>query len=214
MVRINLCPRPQPVWTIYRLTSPSGKVYIGQTIDTIQQRWREHKNRRGCLKIHGAIKKYGPANFLVEKICSAESWQEADRIETRLIEAHDSIARGYNITAGGRGRRNPPSLWCKRNHYNDRNTRGACAACEREGALASYHRNREKERAASLAYYHTHQKDDPGAELLKERSRTNTRKYRQRHPERVKQRKTAWRIRNKEKINAQQRARRAAACQK
>ena len=49
---------------IYRLVFPSGKCYVGQTIGTVQARWRGHKNssnKKGanCRLLKNAIAKYG-----------------------------------------------------------------------------------------------------------------------------------------------------------
>jgi hypothetical protein len=45
---------------IYRIESPSGKSYIGQTKRCIEERWKEHTACRGsCILVENAIKKYG-----------------------------------------------------------------------------------------------------------------------------------------------------------
>lgn len=52
---------------IYKLTSPSGKHYIGQTTD-IDKRLKHYK-RVDCktqVKLFRAIEKYGFENFLIE----------------------------------------------------------------------------------------------------------------------------------------------------
>lgn len=53
---------------IYKYTSPSGKVYIGQTIDEKKRR-KEFRNlniKYAGRKINHARKKYGPENFEYE----------------------------------------------------------------------------------------------------------------------------------------------------
>ena len=54
---------------IYKLTSPSGKCYIGQS-KNIYQRFRDHKraNKHKHCKLYVAIKKYGYENFKKEII--------------------------------------------------------------------------------------------------------------------------------------------------
>ena len=43
---------------IYKITNKiNGKVYIGQTVNSLQQRWREHRNARDKNLFHNAIRK-------------------------------------------------------------------------------------------------------------------------------------------------------------
>ena len=50
---------------IYKLVSPSGKVYIGQTSRTFEKRFKEHcSGTSGGTIIEKALKKYGPENFI------------------------------------------------------------------------------------------------------------------------------------------------------
>ncbi len=47
--------------SIYKLTSPSGKVYIGKA-SNLSMRWKKHKENaeRGTIsKLYAAIRKYG-----------------------------------------------------------------------------------------------------------------------------------------------------------
>ncbi len=58
---------------IYMITSPSGKIYIGSTID-IDQRWIRYK-RLTCshqTKLYRSLKKYGPENHVFEIIWAGE----------------------------------------------------------------------------------------------------------------------------------------------
>jgi hypothetical protein len=94
---------------VYRVThQPSGKVYIGQSIDPFA-RWRSHlataKSDRKCLYLHNAIRKHGPATFTWELLEAHSSQEAVDEAEVRLIAQHESTNRdkGYNITAGGSG---------------------------------------------------------------------------------------------------------------
>lgn len=96
------------VWSIYQACSPSGKIYIGQTVKAIQERWGHHvwrANHGGSYSIHAAIRKYGAENFVVIKIDTAPSKKMADVLERKLIARYRSNERefGYNLTAGGDG---------------------------------------------------------------------------------------------------------------
>jgi group I intron endonuclease len=90
---------------IYRLTSPSGKCYIGQSWN-IRNRLNYYKNGK-CnptqRKIYAAVRKYGPENFKYEIIDVCETQPEMDAKEIYYIEFYNTIKNGYNIYPGGRG---------------------------------------------------------------------------------------------------------------
>jgi group I intron endonuclease len=84
----------------------SDKVYVGQTWNNIYDRLIEHKRCARkcfnlCVKLERAIRKYGEANFLIEKLDDAETQKEADSLEDFYILAGDTIKNGYNIRRGG-----------------------------------------------------------------------------------------------------------------
>jgi len=86
---------------IYKLTSPSGKCYIGQSTN-IHQRFREHRRDKKYkhAKLYNAINKYGYDNFKREIIetCSIE---ELDKREKFWIQSYDAVDSGYNCDYGG-----------------------------------------------------------------------------------------------------------------
>lgn len=90
---------------IYKITNRiNGKVYIGQTIYTLEHRWKQHlKNARNGVKTHfySAIRKYGEENFEPEIICSADTKEELNLLETHYIQEYNSIDVGYNMIDGG-----------------------------------------------------------------------------------------------------------------
>lgn len=101
---------------IYKLTSPSGKVYIGQTKNTIELRWNQHirswerwKRERtkkgGSTKLYFALDKYPPENWKIEILCKCSLREELDEKEEYYIQSYNSIEDGYNITKGGSGRK-------------------------------------------------------------------------------------------------------------
>jgi group I intron endonuclease len=94
---------------IYSYKSPSGKFYIGQTIDE-EKRKREHKSMSDkCRKFNNAIKKYGFENFKYLKIFKFKSDDSeylhfiSDKLEQKLIKRYNSYNKGYNMTLGGKG---------------------------------------------------------------------------------------------------------------
>lgn len=80
----------------------NGEKYIGQTIQTLQERFRKEGNGyKACTKFYNAIQKYGWDNF--EHIvleCGLDD-EEMDYKEKYWISYYDSIAKGYNIDLGG-----------------------------------------------------------------------------------------------------------------
>lgn len=96
------------VGIIYKITcSINGKVYIGQTTETIEQRLERHfkmafAEEKPKIKFQRAIKKYGKENFIIEEIDRASS-KELDEKEKSWIAKYNSIKSGYNTALGGEG---------------------------------------------------------------------------------------------------------------
>lgn len=100
---------------IYKITnSINGKIYIGQTAVSIEQRFNGHKIALEAYKedkykhkshLYNAMSVYGFENFYIEQIDSADSPEELNELEKYYIEnlntRDDSI--GYNIAPGGFG---------------------------------------------------------------------------------------------------------------
>lgn len=84
---------------IYKHTSPSGKHYIGQTVN-IKNRWKPSAYKQ-CHKFYRAIEKYGWENITHEIICVCHTPHEANEKEMFYIQHYDSINNGYNILVGG-----------------------------------------------------------------------------------------------------------------
>lgn len=92
---------------IYKVTNLiNGKVYIGQTIQTVQNRWYRHCGKSGIsqaeLNTHfkRAILKYGKENFKIETIEDCDS-SLLNKREKYYISYFDSYNNGYNSTLGG-----------------------------------------------------------------------------------------------------------------
>lgn len=88
---------------IYKLTSPSGKLYIGQSWK-IKNRFGNYKRlnfNKKQIKLYNAIKKYGGLNFKYEIIDICETQTEMDNKENFYIELYDSVKHGYNVRYGG-----------------------------------------------------------------------------------------------------------------
>lgn len=91
---------------IYIITNDiNNKVYIGQTIQTLKQRWQQHCRKpfskaESNMLIKRAILKYGKEHFFIKEIekCSVEN---LDAREIHYIKLYDSVNTGYNLTKGG-----------------------------------------------------------------------------------------------------------------
>lgn len=88
---------------IYKITNQiNGKVYIGQSIKSIKERFKRHINdaMNNILDTHfaRAIRKYGADVFLLELIDEAENQEELNEKEKYYIQKYNSINEGYNET--------------------------------------------------------------------------------------------------------------------
>lgn len=98
-----------PNGIIYKYTSPSGKCYIGQTINSLDRRARANGvGYKHCPAFYKAIQKYGFQNFTCEilKTVTADSLksvgEQLNVWEQYYIELYNSLSpNGYNIRAGG-----------------------------------------------------------------------------------------------------------------
>ena len=94
---------------VYKYTSPSGKVYIGQTLNEERRRkeFFNLNNSYGGRKINFARQKYKPENFKYEILFSSDfntiedANNKLNEMESYYIDIYDSIEKGYNITLGG-----------------------------------------------------------------------------------------------------------------
>lgn len=101
------------LYKIYKYTSPSGGVYIGQTHNDIETRAR--KNGAQYLTVNKetgeyyqpaiaqAIVKYGWDSFQKEILYSGLTSEEADEKEKELIREYKEKGVCYNICSGGKG---------------------------------------------------------------------------------------------------------------
>jgi group I intron endonuclease len=91
--------------SIYKITCKlDGKIYIGQTVAPVLERFARHCRKEGRCKIYikNAIQKHGKESFIFEEIYSAFDKQELDRAEQYFIKSYKCTApAGYNLTAGG-----------------------------------------------------------------------------------------------------------------
>jgi len=96
---------------IYKITNKiNGHIYIGQTIFSLEKRWREHENasyrenKEQNLPLHRAIRKYGSKNFTKEIIEECDNNTLNDK-EIYWISFYNSYKnpQHYNASPGGQG---------------------------------------------------------------------------------------------------------------
>lgn len=94
---------------IYKIVNKiNGKIYIGKTLKTIQERFNEHcndykKDRNEKRPLYSAMNKYGIENFYIEEVEKCLD-SEIDNREKYWIEYYNSFKNGYNATLGGDGK--------------------------------------------------------------------------------------------------------------
>lgn len=93
-----------PKTGIYKITSPSGKIYIGQSID-IEKRWEWYKKIRckSQIKLYNSLKKHGvdPHKFEIIEECNKNKMDER---EIYWGNQYDVLNNGLNLRLGnGKG---------------------------------------------------------------------------------------------------------------
>ena len=88
-------------YSIYKITSPSGKVYIGQSCQ-VQERIKWYKR---CASdqpaIYNSIKKYGYDNHIFEILFNNLTKDEVNQKEIELIKVYKDLDISLNIADGG-----------------------------------------------------------------------------------------------------------------
>ena len=95
---------------IYKIQNKiNGKIYIGQTINSIEKRFGSHikaaNNKKNNSIIYKAIRKYGVQSFEVSVIDEAKDKETLNEKEKYWIKFYNSmdLAIGYNMAPGGEG---------------------------------------------------------------------------------------------------------------
>lgn len=90
-------------WSVYKHTTPSGKVYIGITHQKPESRWLYGYGYKYNQHFWRAIVKYGWDNIEHEIIATRKTQAEAEALERELIFKYKSYDReyGYNRDLGG-----------------------------------------------------------------------------------------------------------------
>ena len=85
------------------INKTNGKKYIGQTKQSLDQRFRCGEGYKKSPKFYGAIKKYGWDGFEHILLFDGLTLKEANKKEEELIKKYDTTndSNGYNIACGG-----------------------------------------------------------------------------------------------------------------
>jgi group I intron endonuclease len=80
----------------------NNQCYIGQTIQNLEERWRQHKKiSSNCIYLKNAFKKYGFENFNFKLICICFD-KDLNKFEIDYIKKYNSLVpNGYNLKKGG-----------------------------------------------------------------------------------------------------------------
>lgn len=89
---------------IYKITSPSGKIYIGQSVN-IHARFKSYKNKKitnNQTKLERSFKKYGHKNHVLEviELCDKSKLNEREIFYIKKFNSFES-EHGLNLKAGG-----------------------------------------------------------------------------------------------------------------
>lgn len=101
---------------VYKILNPiNGKIYIGQTIQRLKERKKDHRGLQDRLKhlvLYRALRKYGFDSFEWEIIHYAKDKSELDKMEEYYINHYKTMnpEHGYNLTYGGEGGLHPPEI--------------------------------------------------------------------------------------------------------
>lgn len=170
-------------YIVYKHISPSNKVYIGITKQTLKARWKKGKGYSQNEHLTYAIEKYGEENFKHEVLFKNLTLEEAKKKEIELIAYYDSTNRkkGYNKTIGGdpcnKGLTEKQKKQ-KRKEYNKEYNK----------------RNIEKRREYSRKYEKTHREERRASankrnktEARKKHRREYMKKYREKNREKMRE---------------------------
>ena len=95
----------QRTFSVYKLTAPNGKCYIGMTSREPARRWGNGTPYRNNKRLFRDIQHYGWANFTKEILAAELAKEQAVALEIEHIKrtGSRSPARGYNKSTGGTG---------------------------------------------------------------------------------------------------------------
>lgn len=105
---------------IYKITSPTGKIYIGQSVDIIR-RWKEHIKSKEVNKLQSSFRKHGFENhkFEIEEECRIEVLNERERYYQEFYSVLGE--NGLNLKLTNLTDKNGPLSQETRNKISEKN---------------------------------------------------------------------------------------------
>ncbi len=94
------------IYTIYKVTSPNKKIYIGFTSQELKERWRQHRTSALSLNnperlFYNEIRDCNGEGFVIEELCTTDNKFSAMLLEEEFIAAIPNCL-SVNMTRGGR----------------------------------------------------------------------------------------------------------------
>jgi group I intron endonuclease len=149
--------------TIYCITNiVNGKRYVGQTRETLWNRWRGHRNAalgaseqsyKARTAIGRAMRKYGVDRFTISVLEICTSADELDAREAHWIVQLGTLRpHGYNLTAGGNTSRRTPEVAAAISAAN----KGRIKTPEWRAKLSAAHKGKKlsAEQRAGISEFH------------------------------------------------------------
>lgn len=163
---------------IYKLTSPSGKCYIGQSVN-IENRLSKYKHLKceSQPKIYNALVKYGYDNFTVEILWETKdelnSTSILNQLEEDFINLYDSVNNGYNCKEGGNSRRLSEETKNKlRNKFFSEEYRKKLSLAGKGRVFTEEHRKNLSESRKGKGHKHTEETKEKLSKIMTGKTRT------------------------------------------
>ncbi len=121
------------IGTIYKITNPKGKVYIGQTTN-FEKRISHYRlgKVKSQKKIYNSLQKYGWESHTVGILYTGPLTEEGlNQLEIHYIRIYNSFKGGLNMTLGGD---RPPS-WKGKKHSEETKAKTSAALQGRKHSL-------------------------------------------------------------------------------
>ena len=82
-------------YSVYKLSFPNGKNYIGITRKKLHQRWKNGLGYNNYMPVRKAIDHYGWDSVTKECLHSGLSREDAENKEIELIDKYNSMNRAF-----------------------------------------------------------------------------------------------------------------------
>lgn len=165
--------------TIYRISNKTnGKQYIGQTIQTVEQRWKRHLRTAYKSKhigaLQSAILKYGEINFCITVLeTGIKSIEALNKLEQLYIKELDTFGKnGYNLTTGGEGYTVSDETRKKLSQYKGRRHTEKTKNILRSKAIGRLHTEETKKKLSQNLIGNKY--SDPSIFIKMNKAKTNT----------------------------------------